>query len=155
MRLTDAQENMCDGYLNGGPGMLASGIVWLTAGFVALFVGMQASVFTLFIGGMFIHPAGQQLAKLFGRSGTHAKDNPLALLALEGTVLLFVGILIAYVIVQTQPLFFFPIMLLTIGGRYLTFQTIYGLRFYWLIGGLLIAAGGVCLVFTPPLPPAH
>jgi hypothetical protein len=32
-------------------------------------------------------------------------------------------------------------MLLIIGGRYLTFQTIYGLRTYWACGALLGASG--------------
>ena len=150
MTVTDAQENMKDAYLGGGPGMLTSGIVWLIAGLVGLFVGVQASVFTLFIGGTLIFPAGQQLSKLLGRSGAHDTDNPLRFLALESTFLLFIGIFLAFVIVQFRAEFFFPIMLLIIGGRYLTFQTIYGMRIYWVIGGLLAVAGGVTMVLSAP-----
>lgn len=36
---------------------------------------------------------------------------------------------------------FFPAVLLVIGGRYLTFQTLYGLRAYWACGAALCAAG--------------
>ena len=150
MTYIDAQENMRDAYLGGGPGMLVSGIVWLIAGLVGFFVSVQASVFTLFIGGMFIFPSGQQLSKLLGRSGAHNQDNPLRFLALESTFLLFIGIFLAFVIVQFRSELFFPIMLMIIGGRYLTFQTIYGMRVYWVIGGLLAIAGGLTMALNAP-----
>lgn len=38
---------------------------------------------------------------------------------------------------------FFPAMLLMIGGRYLTFATLYGMRLYWALGLALGAAGVV------------
>ena len=150
MNFVDAQKNMRDAYVGGGPGMLVSGIVWLVASLVGLFVGVQAAVLTLFFGGMLIFPGGQQLAKLFGRAGTHEQGNPLAPLALEGAFLLFIGLFIAYVMVNIEASFSFPIMLLIIGGRYLTFQTIYGMRLYWIIGGLLAVSGGLCLAFNAP-----
>lgn len=150
MKLTEAQENMRYAYFNGGPGMLVSGVVWIIAAFVGQFGSVQASVFTLFIGGMFIHPAGMLLSKLLGRPGNHEKDNPLGNLALESTFLLFIGIFIAFVIVQIEPTFFFPIMLMTIGGRYLVFATIYGNRMYWGIGGLLALAGMGCMMLNAP-----
>ncbi len=150
MNFVDAQKNMRDAYVGGGPGMLVSGIVWLIAGLVGWFVGVQAAVLTLFFGGMLIVPASQQVSKLLGRAGAHEQGNPLSFLALEGTFLLFIGLFIAYVMVNIEPSFFFPIMLLIIGSRYLTFQTIYGMRIYWIVGGLLAVAGGLCLAFNAP-----
>lgn len=44
-----------------------------------------------------------------------------------------------------NPQWFFPAMLLVIGGRYLTFSTMYGMRIYW-VCGLLLAATSVALV---------
>ncbi|MEM8863168.1 MAG: hypothetical protein AAGD96_33075 [Chloroflexota bacterium] len=150
MIISDAQKNMVVAYLGGGPGMLVSGIVWVIAGLFGQFVGVQAAVLALFIGGMFIFPGGQQLSRLLGRTGSHEPGNPMGTLALEGTFLLFIGIFLSFVLVQFQADFFFPTMLLFIGGRYLTFQTIYGMRIYWIIGGLLILAGGLCLAFNAP-----
>ena len=40
---------------------------------------------------------------------------------------------------------FFPAMLLVIGGRYLTFQTLYGLKLYWACGITLTIAACVVL----------
>jgi hypothetical protein len=36
---------------------------------------------------------------------------------------------------------FFPAMLFVIGGRYLTFSTIFGARIYWVCGASLALAG--------------
>ena len=41
-------------------------------------------------------------------------------------------------------------MLLSIGARYLMFQTLYGLKSYWLLGGSLILAGALVLVLKLP-----
>ncbi len=47
---------------------------------------------------------------------------------------------------------FFSTMLLVIGGRYLTFQTLYGLRIYWVLGALLGATGlALALLRAPPV----
>lgn len=148
--LQAAQNDMKQAYYGGGPGMLASGLVWLTAGVVGLQLTVKASVLTLFFGGMLIFPLAMLIAKLLKRSGQHEKGNPLAPLAMESTVLLFVGLFIAFVVVQSHAELFFPIMLLTIGGRYLLFQTLYGMRAYWLIGALLAIAGMLCVILKAP-----
>ncbi|MFK7804296.1 MAG: hypothetical protein AB8G95_21860 [Anaerolineae bacterium] len=150
MNISEAQENMRRAYFDGGPGMLVSGLAWTIAAFVGLFFSEQASVFTLFIGGMFIHPGGMALSKLLGRPGNHDKDNPLGNLTLESTFLLFIGIFIAYTMVLIRSDLFFPVMLLVIGGRYLVFATIYGNRLYWGIGGLLALAGMLCTMLGAP-----
>jgi hypothetical protein len=41
-------------------------------------------------------------------------------------------------------------MLLTIGSRYLTFQTLYGLRHYWFAGGALCIAGFAAAALPVP-----
>lgn len=49
-----------------------------------------------------------------------------------------------------NPQWFYPAILLTIGGRYLTFSTIFGIRAYWLYGALLAMAGFALVVFNVP-----
>ena len=67
--------------------------------------------------------------------------NPLAGLAVEGTLWMLAGIAVAVGLQALRLVWFFPAMLLPIGGRYLTFQTVYGLRIYWVPGAVLCAAG--------------
>jgi len=66
----------------------------------------------------------------------------------------FRHIVIAYGLRTVRLEWFFPAMLLLIGGRYLTFQTIYRLRVYWLCGAILGGAGRVLGLMRAPVPVA-
>ena len=147
-----AQADMRQGYFCGAPGILVSGLVWFTAGLVAVFVSERAAVLALLAGGAVIHPLSVLVTKLLGRRGTHAPGNPLGRLAIEGTAWLLAGIAIAYGMHAVRLEWFFPAMLLLIGGRYLTFQTLYGLRVYW-IGGAALCLSGLGLALSrAPVP---
>ena len=138
--LADAQRDMRSGYLAGAPGVLASALAWMVAAIVVLAASPRAGVLALFIGGMGIFPVGVAIARMFGRSGTHTPGNPLAPLALESTVLMMLCLPLAFVVSLYRVEYFFPAMLLVIGGRYLLFATLYGLRIYWALGGTLAVA---------------
>lgn len=150
MTFKEAQKDMRNAYYGGAPGAFASGLVWLTAGIIALLSTQQLSVLVFFVGGMLIHPIGIVLSKVLKRSGKHQKENPLSTLALESTFILFIGLFIAYLTLQTHPNWFFSIMILIIGGRYLVFNSIYGMRVYWVFGAILIIAGFLGLVGNAP-----
>lgn len=150
MTIIEAQEDLRKSYYAGAPGAFASGIVWLTAGITALVSTEQMSVLIFFFGGMLIHPVGIMLSKALKRSGKHIKENPLSFLALESTFLLFIGLFIAFLLLQVRPIWFFPIMLLIIGGRYLIFCTIYGMRIYWAFGLTLILSGFAGFLLNTP-----
>ena len=142
MQVVDAQSDMRDAYVAGGPGVLVSGLVWLAAGVaVTIYASSVAGLLTLFVGGMLIHPASILISKVLGRRGAHRPRNPLAQLALESTFMLFCGLALAFILFQVRNDLFFPAMLLVIGGRYLVFATMYGLRVYWACGGVLAIAG--------------
>jgi len=150
MNITEAQEDMRKSYLGGGSGAFVSGTIWLVAGFVAFLNTRQTSVLVFFFGGMLIHPLGILISKLLKRSGKHQKGNPLSILALESTFMLFIGLFIAYLFLQFKPNWFYPIMALIIGGRYLVFSSIYGMRVYWFFGTALIISGISGFVFNLP-----
>lgn len=136
-----AQADMRAAYRDGGAGVLASSLAWLAAGIATLKASPQQAVWVLFIGGMAIHPVATVLCKLFGASGKHAKGNPLGALALATVFWLIFSLPLAYVVSLYRIEWFFPAMLLVIGGRYLTFHTLFGLRVYWILGFVLAAAG--------------
>lgn len=141
LTFSQAQADMRIGYFCGAPGILVSGVVWLVAAAVAVQFSHKAAVLALLAGGAIIHPLAVVLAKLLGRTGTHTAGNPLSKLAAEGTFWLLAGIAVAYGMHVLRLEWFFPAMLLLIGGRYLTFQTLYGLRGYWVLGSVLCIAG--------------
>lgn len=137
-------------YFGGGTGILASGAIWLASGLSGMYFTKETSVLIFFLGGMLIFPLGVFSAKLLKRSGKHQHNNPLAKLAIESTALLFVGLFIAYCVFQIQQQWFFPIMLMIIGARYVVFQSIYGMRLYWILGLFLAISGMYCLVSYQP-----
>ncbi len=140
MNITDAQHDMRDGYFWGATGVLTSGLVWCVAGIVCLVYSPERAVWALFIGGALIYPISVVLDKLLGRRGSTEPGNPLASLAMATTLWLIFSLPIAYVVFTVNPGWFFPAMLLVIGGRYLCFATIFGARIYWILGGSLVAA---------------
>ncbi|MFC6439124.1 hypothetical protein [Bowmanella sp. JS7-9] len=149
MTLAALQQNMRQAYLNGASGALASGLIWGVAALAANLFSPIASMLTLFFGGMLIFPLSVVISKLGNASGKHDPSNMLKHLAVENLGFLFAGLMIAFVVAQQDHMLFYPIMLLAIGARYLTFQTIYGVKTYWLFGGSLMIAGALCMVMRP------
>ena len=119
---------------------MTSGLVWGVAGFVSMMVSAKSAVWALFIGGALIFPISVVLDKLLGRRGNHDPKNPLGALAWANTFWLIFCLPIAYVVSMVNMSWFFPAMLLVIGGRYLTFGVLFGLRTYWVFGWCLAVA---------------
>ena len=143
MRITEAQHDLRRSYFSGAPGILASALVWSVATGVAAFVSPQKAIWALLIGGALIHPAGVLLCRLLEASATHTKGNPLGQLAGASTFWLIFSLPLAYALGLQNPAWFFAAMLLIIGGRYLVFATLYGMRLYWALGLVLAGAGFV------------
>jgi len=149
MDISEAQRDMRVGYLSGAPGVLASSIAWTAATSAAALISPQQAIWVLFIGGMLIHPAGLLIGKVLGASVTHTRGNPLAGLAGANTIWMIACLPLAYVASMQMIEWFFPALLLIIGGRYLTFGTLYGMRFYWVLGFALMGAGFGLGVLAP------
>ena len=146
--IADAQLDMRTAYYGGAPGVLCSGLVWFTAGLVALNLSAGQAVWSLLIGGMFIHPAAVLLNKALGRSGKHNSSNPLGSLAMASTFWMIMCLLLAYGVSTIRIEWFFPAVLLIIGGRYMTFATVYGTRVYWVMGVALAVSAYPLVVYN-------
>lgn len=142
-----AQADLREGYADGALGVLASGTVWMVAALAAFLVSSQTAIWTLFFGGMLIHPLGLLMAKLIGVKGSHSKQNPLGKLIMEGTFFMLMCIPLALLLSLQEHAWFFQGMLLVIGGRYLTFISLYGIKTYWVLGGMLGAAAFALFFF--------
>ncbi|WP_220473383.1 DUF7010 family protein [Flagellimonas lutimaris] len=146
--IANAQADLRRGYADGALGVLASGTVWMAAALVAFLVSSQTAIWTLFFGGMLIHPLGLLMAKLVGVPGSHSKQNPLGKLIMEGTIFMLMCIPLALLLSLQNHAWFFQGMLLIIGGRYLTFATLYGIKTYWILGAVLGAAAFALFFFN-------
>lgn len=136
-----AQREMRLAYYGGAPGMLTSAIMWLAAGVAAVAVSPQKAIWTLFVGGMLIHPLSLAWLKAIGRPASHTRGNPFGALALATTFWMIAMMPLAYGASRLRIEWFFPAMLLIIGGRYLTFAIMFGDRTYWVCGAALALAG--------------
>ena len=138
--IKEAQTDMRREYRNGATGVLVSGIVWIATAVIMYNSSAKQAIWALLIGGAFIHPVSTLINKVIGINESTSKDNKLVSLALEGTIFMLMTIPVAYGLSQVRVEWFFQGMLLIIGGRYLTFHTVYGNKLYWLLGGLLGAS---------------
>ncbi|ROI00176.1 DUF7010 family protein [Chryseobacterium daecheongense] len=135
--LSEAQKDMGVGYGYGSIGVFVSGSVWLVSSLTAYFYSFQQAVWVLMIGGVFIFPLATLMGKLIGIKGQHSKNNPLGKLAMEGTIWMIMCIPLAYGLSLNNIGWFFQGMMMIVGGRYLTFASLYGTRLYWMLGGAL------------------
>lgn len=150
MTVAEAQADMREGYYSGAAGILASALAWSVAAGFAFFSTPSHAIWALLGGGMLIHPVGLLICKLLGARGAHTKGNPLGLLAGASTFWLIFSLPLAYVVGLQTAAFFFLAMLLVIGGRYLVFGTLYGMRLYWALGLSLAAAACLLAVLGAP-----
>ena len=145
--IEQAQADMRKGYADGSVGTIVSGLVWLISAVICYQYSASKAVFALFIGGMFIYPVGVVLGKALGLRAAHTEGNPLGSFAMEGTVSMLMCLPLAFVLSLQQVEWFFQGMLLIIGGRYLTFASIYGKRIYWVLGAILGVAAYLLFYF--------
>lgn len=146
MGLEGAQHEMRVGYTGGSTGVLVSGLVWLAAGITIWHSGISAGFTVLFLGGVLIFPLSMLLSRLLFSALPVSGGNPLNRLAIESTVMLFIGLLIGWALLKVQPDLAFPVIALAIGARYATFRTLYDEWMYWLLGGAIIAIGALGLL---------
>ncbi len=148
--ISDAQRDMAAAYVGGAGGAFASAAAWLSAALVSTLIGATAGIVTLVVAGMMIFPVSILISKALGATGKHSKGNPLAPLAIYGTLWMVMSILIALAAAQYRTDWFFPAMLLVIGGRYLTFETLYGMRIYLAFGASLAFTAIVLVALQAP-----
>ena len=149
-KLAEFQQDMRVAYLRGATGITTSGLVWLAAGLVAYVDEPSRAVWTLFLGAMFIVPVSNLIDRVFGAPGKHTAGNRLGWLAMESTVFMIMCLPLAYGLSLFKIEWFFPAVLMIIGGRYLIFATVFGTRVYWLLGSILGAAAVVAFKFAFP-----
>jgi hypothetical protein len=151
LTVAGAQQDMRTAYLGGAPGLFVSGTVWTIAGLVCLWKSPHDAVWALYAGGVLIHPVSSLLTRLLGRSGKHAAGNPFGMLAFATTIWMIMMLALAYGIALWRIELFFPAMLFVIGGRYLTFATVFGTKLFWVCGAVLALAGyGLAALHAAP-----
>jgi hypothetical protein len=141
MDIHDAQREVRSVYIGGFWGQLVSSIIWLVSAALGTWVTPKASILTVMIGGFFIFPLTQMLLRLSGRPASVSKENPFNSLGMQIAFVLGFSMLLLVPVGLYQLNLFFPALMVLLGAHYLPFATLYGMRMFLILAGILIATG--------------
>ena len=143
MDIQDAQREVRSVYVGGFWGQLVSSIIWLAAAAVGTWVSPKASILTAVISGFFIFPLTQMMLRFSGRPASVSKGNSFHFLGMQVALALPFSMLLLIPVGQYDLNLFYPALMILLGAHYLPFATLYGMRMFLFLAGILIAAGVV------------
>jgi hypothetical protein len=147
MDVHDAQREMRFVYLGGFLGQLVSSLIWLISAALGTWVNPRASVLTVVIGGLFIFPLTQLLLRLSGRAASVSKRNPFNSLGMQVAFVLPLSMLLLVPVGLHRMNSFFPGLMVLVGAHYLPFATLYGMRMFLFLAGILVSGGVVIAMY--------
>jgi hypothetical protein len=143
MDIQDAQREVRSVYIGGFWGQLVSSVIWLVSAALGTWVTPKASILAVVIGGFFIFPLTQMLLRLSGRRASVSRDNSFHWLGMQVAFVLPFSMLLLVPVGHYDLNLFFPALMVLLGAHYFPFGTLYGMRMFLFLGGILIAAGVV------------
>ena len=139
--MQDAQREGRSVYIGGFWGQLVSSVIWLVSAALGTWVTPKASILTVLIGGFFIFPLTQMLLRLSGRRASVSRENSFHSLGMQVAFVLPFSMLLLVPVGLYNLNLFFPALMVLLGAHYFPFATLYGMRMFLFLGGILIAAG--------------
>ena len=143
MEIQDAQREVRSVYIGGFVGQLVSSVIWLIAAALGTWSTPKVSILFILIAGFFIFAFTQVLLRLSGRPASVSRENSFHSLGREVAFVLPLSMLLLYPVGLFRLNWFFPALLILLGAHYLPFATLYGMRMFLFLAGILIAAGTV------------
>jgi hypothetical protein len=147
MDIQDAQREARFVFVGGFWGQIVSSAIWLVSAALGTWVTPRASILAVVIGGVFIFPLTQMLLRLSGRSAALSKENPFNSLGMQVAFVLPFSMLLLMPVSRYNLNWFFPALMVLLGAHYLPFATLYGMRMFLFLSGILIAAGVVIALY--------
>jgi hypothetical protein len=141
MDVQDAQREMRFVYIGGFWGLLVSSVIWLVSAMLGMWVSPRASILTVVIGGFFIFPLMHMM-----RRASVSTRNPFMSLGMQVAFVLPFSMLLLVPVGLYRLNWFFPALMVLVGAHYLPFATLYGMRMFLVLAGILIAIGVVIAV---------
>jgi hypothetical protein len=143
MDIQDAQREVRSVYVGGFGGQLVSSVIWLVSAALGTWVTPKASILTVVIGGFFIFALTQMLLRLSGRRASVSRENPFNSLGMQVAFVLPFSMLLLVPVGFYKLNWFFPALMILVGAHYLPFATLYGMRMFLFLAGILIVMGVV------------
>lgn len=149
MTVDEAQRDMRVGLLGGFMGQLVSGLLWFASAILATWGTPRAAVTFLVVAGFFIFPLTKLGLRLAGHRSRVAPDNPLNGLGMQSAFILPVCLLLVGAAALYRIEWFYPAFMIVLGAHYLPFVTLYGMRMFYVLAGILMGAGVVLGLYLP------
>ena len=143
MDIQDAQREVQSVYIGGFWGQLVSSVIWLVSAALGTWVSPKAAIVTVVVGGFFIFLLTQMLLRLSGRRASVSRENPFNSLGMQVAFVLPLSMLLLLPVGLFRLNWFFPALMVLLGAHYLPFATLYGMRMFLFLSGILIAFGVV------------
>jgi len=147
MDVQDAQREMRSFYIGGFWGQLVSSMIWLVSATLGTWVTPRASILTVVLGGFFIFPLTRVLLHLSRRRASVSIGNPFTSLGMQVAFVLPLSMLLLVPVGLYRLNWFFPALMVLVGAHYLPFATLYGMRMFLFLAGILVATGVVIAVY--------
>jgi len=151
MNIIESQREMRSAFLGGFAGQLVSGIIWLIAAALGMFLKPSAGMAALFFGSMGIFPLTQLVVRLMGRPGKVSPENGLWKLGSQVAFTVPLNFLLVGAATLYRAEWFFPAAMVVVGSHYLPFITLYGMKFFGILAGLLIVCGAMLALYGPQI----
>ena len=143
MDIQDAQREDRSVYVGVFVGQLVSSVIWLVSAALGTWATPKASLLTVVIGGFFIFAFTQMLLRLSGRRASVSRENLFHSLGMQVAFVLPFSMLLLVPVGFYKLNWFFPALMILVGAHYLPFATLYGMRMFLFLAGLLIVMGVV------------
>lgn len=149
MNLHECQREMRSAFLGGFAGQLVSGSIWLVAAALGTWLSPTAGMAALFFGSMGIFPLTQGAVRLLGRPGKVSPENGLWPLGAQVAFTVPLNFLLVGAATLYRETWFFPAAMIVIGAHYLPFVTLYGMKMFGILAGLLVVSGAGLALYSP------
>jgi hypothetical protein len=149
MNVEAAQREVRTTFVGGGYGGFVSGALWLASAAAATWGTRRLAIQILLLGGMFIFPLTVLVMRLAGRKASLSHENPFTGLAMQTAFIVPLLIPVALAATLYQAAWFYPAMMMIVGAHYLPFITLYGMRAFAVLAGLLLMGGLMLGLYRP------
>ena len=141
MLVGDAQREVRTVYAGGFFGHLVSGVIWLASAALATWGSPRPAIIMLVLGGFFIFPITTAILAALRRPHSLSESNPFRYLAMQVAFVLPLSMPLVAPITIYHTAWFFPSMMVLLGAHYVPFATLYGMRSFIPLAGILILSG--------------
>jgi hypothetical protein len=146
--VAEAQRDMRIGLMGGFMGQLVSGILWLASAALATWSTQRAAITLLVVAGFFIFPLAKLGLRLIRYPARVSPDNPLNGLGMQSAFVLPLSLLLVAAAAMYRVEWFYPAFMIALGAHYLPFVTLYGMRMFYALAGILVGAGVVLALYV-------